>query len=113
VLFRYATAVDKSRFIYDWSGAAEPITWLYGAVIIAAQSAVRCFYTSRDHEILAWGCILVALFCLLFLVAAMTERAATSSWEPPRTLHLGTLFLVSVTLGMGYVAHIPYPHTNP
>jgi hypothetical protein len=39
--FRYVAATDKAQFTYHWREAADPLGWLYGAIIIAAQSALK------------------------------------------------------------------------
>jgi len=111
-VFRYVAAVDKS-FKYHWSEAADPLGWLYGAVIIAAQSAMKCFSEHGVHQTLAWMCVLGGLACLLLLVAAMTDRAATAAWKPPISLQVFAVVLVGGILYVGLKVHTPLEGTTP
>jgi hypothetical protein len=105
-VFRYVTSANKARFDYHWSGAADPLGWLYGAVILAAQSALQSF-SLRGNQLLAWGCLCIGLFSLLLLVSAMTDRGAASAWKPPLLLKLFALVLVGITLYFGLAVHTP------
>ena len=100
-------AINKADFAYQWSEAADPFGWLYGAVIIAAESALRCFAGSGSRAPLAWGCLFVGFVSLLLLVAAMTERGATSSWKPTGALKVFAMVLVGAILCMGFIVHTP------
>jgi hypothetical protein len=111
--FRYVAAMESAQFTYQWAAAADPLGWLYGALIIAVQSAVKSFSAPSRHEFLAWACIIGAILCLVLLLAAMTERGAVSEWKPPRRLHRYALALVGVILFFGYWAHIPLPSAAP
>jgi len=104
---RYAATVQRSEFIYRWGEAADPLGWLYGAIIIAAQTAVRDFTLSNHRFVLGWGCVILGGSCLLLLVAAMTGRGATSSWRPPFPFHLLTVVFVGATLYIGFLSHMP------
>ena len=112
-VLRYVSAMEKTQFAYQWAEAADPLGWLYGAIIIATQSAMKCFSASSEHETLGWGCIFGAVFCLLLLVAAMTDRGAVSAWRPTSLLRRSSLGLVFFILFEGYLAHTPAPHEAP
>ena len=105
-VFRYVTSANKARFNYHWSGAADPLGWLYGSVILAAQSALQSF-SLRGNQPLAWVCVCVGFVSLLLLVSAMTDRGAESAWKPPVGLHLATIVFVGATLYLGLVVHTP------
>ena len=105
-VFRYVTSANKANFEYHWSGAADPLGWLYGSVILAAQSALQSF-SLRGNQLLAWGCLCVGFFSLLLLVSAMTDRGETSAWKPPRGLQLFAIVLVGITLCLGLAVHTP------
>jgi hypothetical protein len=105
-VFRYVTSENKAKVDYHWSGAADPLGWLYGSVILAAQSALQSF-SLRGNQLLAWGCLCAGLFSLLLLVSAMTDRGAESAWKPPLRLHLFAIVLVGVTLYLGLAVHTP------
>jgi hypothetical protein len=105
-VFRYVTSANKARFNYHWSGAADPLGWLYGSVILAAQSALQSF-SLRGNQLLAWGCLCVGFLSLLLLVSAMTDRGEAPGWKPPWELHLAAIVFVGVTLYLGLSVHTP------
>ena len=104
--FRYVTSANKAKFDYHWSGAADPLGWLYGSVILAVQSALQSF-SLRGNQPLAWGCLGAGFVSLLLLVSAMTDRGATSDWKPPVRLHLVAIVFVGATLYFGLAVHTP------
>ena len=104
--FRYVTSASKAKVDYHWSAAADPLGWLYGSVILAAQSALQSF-SLRGNQLLAWGCLCVGLVSLLLLVSAMTDRGETSAWKPPLGLQLFAIVLVGITLCLGLAVHTP------
>lgn len=104
---RYIVTMEGTHFAYDWTEAADPVGWLYGAFVIAVQSAIRCFSTSGDRKLLASGCIVGGVFCFFLLLAAMSERGAISDWKPSALLRRLALGLVVCILFGGYLAHIP------
>ena len=105
-IFRYVTSANKAKFKYHWSGAVDPLGWLYGSVILAAQLALQSF-SLRRNQLLAWGCLCVGLFSLFLLVSAMTDRGAESGWKPPVELQLFAIVLVGATLYLGLAVHTP------
>jgi hypothetical protein len=104
--FRFLAATNKSQFKYHWAEASDPLGWLYGAVIIAVQSAFKCFSAQKDQS-LAWLCVGGGVACLLLLVAAMTDRGATSTWKPPISLQMFAIVLVGAILYAGLKVHTP------
>ncbi len=99
--FRYTCTNNKAAFRYEWWEAIDPLGWLYGAVIIAAQSASKGFSTG-NHKVLSWGCVIGGFACLLLLLAAMTDRGGDASWKPPISLQLFSALLVAVILYAGF-----------
>ncbi|HTN62489.1 MAG TPA: hypothetical protein VL147_13220 [Devosia sp.] len=101
---RYVASDNKSGFTYHWLEAADPIGWLYGAVIIAVQST-QLSLTRPDGSIFAWlfGCC--GFTCLLLLIAAMTDRGAKDAWRPPLTLQIMAGALVLAILYAGFRVH--------
>lgn len=106
-IFRYTSTDNKASFQYHWWEAADPLGWLYGAVIIAAQSALKCF-SSQGNQTLTWMCVGGGLACLLLLVAAMTERGTSASWKPPPSLQVFAALLVVGILYAGYEVRAPH-----
>ena len=104
----YAATAERSEFAYRWGEAADPLGWLYGAIIIDAQTAVRDFTLSSHRFALGWLCVVFGVVSLLLLVAAMTGRGATSSWRPTRLLQAVTLVFVGATLYIGFLSHMPF-----
>jgi hypothetical protein len=111
-VFRYLASTNKAQFTYHWSEAADPLSWLYGSVILAAQSALQSF-SSHGNQALAWACLCIGLVSLLFLVAAMTDRGATSAWKPPLSWQLFATVLVGFTLFVGLKVHTPISGALP
>jgi hypothetical protein len=104
---RLAATMERSEFNYRWGEAADPLGWLYGAIIIAAQTAVRDFTLSSHRFVLGWISVFAGVVCLLLLVAAMTNRGATSSWRPPPLFQMLTVVCVGWTLYVGVLSHMP------
>ena len=105
-VFRYVTSANKAKLDYHWSAAADPLAWLYGSVILAAQSALQSFSLRGNHP-LAWRCLCMGLASLLLLVSAMTDRGTASGWKPPLRLHFVAIVFVGVTLAFGLAVHTP------
>jgi hypothetical protein len=105
-VFRYVTSTNKAEFDYHWSEAAGPLGWLYGSVILAAQSALQSF-SLRGNQVLAWKCLCIGILSLLLLVSAMTDRGETSAWKPPLGLQVLAIVFVGATLYFGLAVHTP------
>jgi hypothetical protein len=105
-VFRYVASENKTEFDYHWSEAADPLGWLYGSVILAAQSALQSF-SLRGNQPLAWECLCVGFVSLLLHVSAMTDRGATSAWKPPLGFVLLAMAFVGATLYLGLAVHTP------
>jgi hypothetical protein len=99
-IFRYLATDNKQSFSYEWWQAADPLGWLYGAVIIAVQSAMKC--TTSENNVLLWMCVLGGLSCLLLLMAAMTDRGTKQAWKPPSSLQITAVLLVAAILYAGF-----------
>lgn len=104
---QYAATMERSVFTYRWGGAADPLGWLYGTIIIAAQTAVRDFTLSSNRIALGCVCVFFGVFSLLLLVAAMTGRGTTSAWKPPPLFHMLTVVAVGANLYIGFLSHTP------
>ena len=99
-IFRYLATDNKQSFSYEWWQAADPLGWLYGAVIIAVQSAMKC--TAAKNNVLLWMCVFGGLACLLLLMAAMTDRGTKQAWKPPSSLQITAVLLVAAILYAGF-----------
>ena len=97
---RYLVAKDKSTFRHDWWAALDPVGWLYGGAVLAAQAGVRCAGT--ESPTLTTFCFGAAGICLLVLIAAMSERASDTTWQPPPSLRASSIVLVIAILYAGY-----------
>ena len=56
---------------FAWSAAADSMGWLYGALIIAVQSAVRFFEAGPQYIYAGIGCIICIFACGMQLLAGM------------------------------------------
>jgi hypothetical protein len=101
--FRKLAAPGNS---YVWRAAIDSMGWLYGAIIIAIQSANRFFGAGPDHRAMAIGCVACAIFCGMQLLAGMCERGANPAWQPQATFKIPAIIFVAVTLWFGYSAQI-------
>lgn len=101
---RYISAAAGATQHYDWKEALDAVGWLYGALIIAVQSAVRSAAAAPPSTFLKWGCSMGAGFCALLLLSAMNERSQSSGWRPPALLKTITLFAVLGILSGGFLA---------
>ncbi|WP_173084524.1 hypothetical protein [Fundidesulfovibrio magnetotacticus] len=100
-VFRYAASDNKASFNHKWIVALDPLGWLYGAMIIAAQLALASFPAQDDYFFPAL-CILAGVACLLLLLAAMTYKGTNTAYNPPASLHVFAVTLVIVILYAGY-----------
>jgi len=103
-LVRYISAAAGSAHRYDWTEALDAVGWLYGALIIAVQSAIRSAVAAPPSTFLKWGCSIGAGFCALLLLSAMNERSQSTSWRPPALLKAITLVAVLGILTGGFLA---------
>jgi hypothetical protein len=90
--------------VYRWRVAADPLGWLYGAILIAVQSAHRYFEAGID--LMGLGCIACSIACGMQLLAAMDERGASRNWQPSLMFQLMALFLVGLSLVLGYFSQL-------
>ena len=106
---KYIIANPKSSFSHAWREGFDPLGWLYGAVIIAAQSIsviVRSPATSQHAALLIWTSI-VGIICFFLVFTAISKRGEDKSWRPDNILNIVSLGLVLVTLACGFVVHDP------
>lgn len=92
---------SEGSFSFQWSQAMDSLGWLYGGVIIAVQSGVKGLDVPNSGA-LPIACFVVSFMCLLILIAAMTERGRSSTWQPPRLLKIFSSALVVVILIAGF-----------
>ena len=97
---RYVVAANKTGFQHDWKAALDPIGWLYGGAVLAAQAGAKCVGTGSP--ILVSMCFGAAAVCLLILIAAMSERASDAAWQSPPSLRWSAVVLVVGILYAGY-----------
>jgi hypothetical protein len=89
---------------YAWGEAVDPMGWLYGALIIAVQSAVRLFEAGAPYLYAGIGCTICILACGMQLLAGMNERGADRSWRPSRQFKIAALVTIAIVLVSGYLA---------
>jgi hypothetical protein len=94
-------AGNQNKFV--WSEAADSMGWLYAAMIIAIQSAVRFLGAAKPNVAFGAGAIVAAILCCLLLIVAMLQRSA-GSWDPPARMKSLALVLAAVVLALGYAA---------
>jgi hypothetical protein len=98
---RRVTATSWTSSSYTWKEAIDSMGWLYGALIIAVQSALKSAASTPPSAQLKWGCIIAAGFCALLLLSAMNERGQNPSWQPPPMLKGVAILLVLGILWVG------------
>lgn len=86
--------------VYRWRVAADPLGWLYAAILIAVQSAHRDF--EMGMVLMGVGCIACAVACGMQLLAAMNERGTSQDWQPSPLFQSVALLLVAFSLVLGY-----------
>lgn len=101
---RRVTATTWTSSSYVWSEAIDSMGWLYGALIIAVQAALRSANTTPPSSGLKWGCIIAAAICALLLLSAMNERGQNPSWRPTPMLKVVAIALVLGCLYAGFSA---------
>jgi len=89
---------------FAWGEAADAMGWLYGALIIAVQSAVRLFSAGAPYLYAGIGCTICILACGLQLLAGMNERGANRNWRPSRQFRIAALVTIAIVLVSGYLA---------
>ncbi len=99
--FRYLADADKAKFQYAWAEALDSLGWLYGAGILALQSARRSLAANVGLTVPLY-CFLAAAVATLALVAGMTNRGTTPSWRPPRSFHVTSVVWTLAILAVRY-----------
>jgi hypothetical protein len=89
---------------FAWREAVDPLGWLYGALIIAIQAAVRSLAVRPTGSPVTWACMIGAGFCFMLLLAAMSARGQHANWQPRLPLKLFAGVVVIGTLACGYFA---------
>lgn len=89
--------------IFAWSEAVDSMGWLYGALIIAVQSAVRLFEAGAPYFHAGIGCIICVFACGMQLLAGMNERGANRSWQPPKQFKLFAVVIIAMVLVSRYL----------
>jgi hypothetical protein len=100
VLPRYLADRNKGSFRFAWTDALDPLGWLYGGVILALQSGLRV--GSDRFGTMNIGCYVGAFACGMCLLAAMEARRADPGWRPTRSIHIVSVLLVAIIVGVGY-----------
>lgn len=92
---------SSAAFVYHWRQAYDPLGWLYGGAVLAAQAGTKGLGLPGSG-ILPWLCYFAAAVCLLLLIAAMTERGKSGTWGPPPLLTGVSVLLVAAILFASY-----------
>lgn len=91
-------------FCFAWQEAIDSSGWLYGALIIAIQSAVKSWPRIESAPGIGYGCIGAGILCLLLMLAAMDQRGRNAAWRPPRSMKIASFSIAVVVLLLGYAA---------
>jgi hypothetical protein len=89
---------------FSWTEAADSMGWLYVGLILAIQSALRCWNAPTPQPVLGFGCVMCAIVCLILLLCAMAKRGQKPAWRPPLSMQITSVFLVIAILLAGYRA---------
>lgn len=91
---------------FAWGEAADSMGWLYGALVIGIQSAVRLFSAAGDNMLLeAYACVGVTVFSCLLLIVAMVQRGGVATWKPPLLMKAFAAGAAVTILYFGYISH--------
>jgi hypothetical protein len=101
---RRITAMSWSTSSYAWKESIDSMGWLYGALIIVIQTAIKSANATPPSSYLKWGCIIGGVLCALLLLSAMNERGQNALWRPPMLMKLVATLLVIGILSAGFVA---------
>ncbi|XLZ73044.1 hypothetical protein ABT364_14025 [Massilia sp. SR12] len=89
---------------FAWRAAIDPMGWLYGAMVIGIQTAVRLLQAPNANSMLVSICLATTVFCCLLLFASMHTRGVKANWTPPRRMRLIAALLSISILAIGYFA---------
>jgi hypothetical protein len=103
-MFLSVPADKKKDFKFSLREALDPMGWLYGAGILSVQLGMKSLANGSQKTLI--GAIFdEGLACLLLLLAAMTNRAESDTWRPPRRLQVAAGLLVVLILFEGAVVY--------
>jgi hypothetical protein len=80
-----------ASFTFAWKEALDSFGWLYGATVIAAQSAKKLFAASGVSSSVGWMNVIAGAMCVLVLIAGMLNRGETAGWKPPPRFHVTSI----------------------
>ena len=89
---------------FAWKECIDSMGWLYAALVIAIQASIRGSALAKGQDDLVIWCYVGATVCFMMLLAAMHERAHSSSWQPPTSMKISATMLVFAILFAGYKA---------
>jgi hypothetical protein len=95
-----------NAFVYDWSLAWDPMTWLYGTILLAIQLGLASGGWGSFSGVVFY---LDAMLCVGLLASSMARRGSQSDWE--FTISLSTLAIVAVAAAVlfGYFQKLGAP----
>jgi hypothetical protein len=94
----------NASFKFGWREALDSFGWLYGAAVIAAQSAKKSFTIPGGSASVAWMNVFAGIVCVLALISGMTSRGEKAGWKPPKAFHLLSIALTLTILIVGFFA---------
>lgn len=104
-----AIARGSWKPVFAWREAIDPLGWLYGALIIAVQAAIKSLNAAPEGSLVTLACMIGGGFCFMLLLAAMSARGQHAGWQPRLPLKLFAGVVVIVTLACGYLAQAASP----
>lgn len=109
ILWRLATflsvpADKKKDFKFSLREALDPMGWLYGACILSIQLGMKSLAHGNEEALVCW-LFFEGFVCLMVLLAAMTYRAESDTYRPPRRLQVAAGLLVVLILFEGVIVY--------
>lgn len=102
------SVVATSTFKFGWWGWIDPLGWLYGVVILAAQCGWRSWLFREPLRLTVYCCAIGAGSVGLLMIA-MLSRGKTPDWQPPFSLNIASALLASAMLYVGYCVSLGAP----
>jgi hypothetical protein len=102
---KWLVCVDKSTFQYGWGAAIDSMGWLYVTLVVAIQSALRCFRATPPAPLVGGWCIVVGILSLIILLCAMDQRGQNEKWYPPSSMKWFAILLAGAVLCLGCYVH--------
>jgi hypothetical protein len=101
---KWVATADKQRFGYAWEESLDAMGWLYGALVIAMQSATRFSNATTPQTFGTAYELLGGVWCLGLLLNGMDKRSQSRRWYPPNSVKVLSIVLSIAILAGGCYA---------